>query len=159
MKKIGTILVAMMLVFGMAACGSEPEVTQLGTSGFYITLPEGYEACEDDFDEDQVAYFYKDDESIDLDVYQWSKDGQYTLGTEAEYFSAAYGTTAETVVINEISGLKYVTEEEYDGYEYTVLNYMFDDGDHIVEVCFWTINTPEEISAAEEIISTITTEN
>ena len=32
---------------------------------------------------------------------------------------------------------------------------MFDDGEYIVELCFWTINT-EELAAVDEIINTIT---
>ena len=44
--------------------------------------------------------------------------------------------------------------EEYGGEEYTVINYMLDDVENIVEFCFWTIRT-EELAAVEEIVNTI----
>ena len=67
-----------------------------------------------------------------------------------------YGTTASEVSVNGLSAMKYISVEEYDGYEYTVINYMFDDEEYIVELCFWTINTEEELAVVDEIINTIT---
>lgn len=157
MKKIISVLCALVLLCSFSACGAkEAQLTQLGTSGLYISLPEGFAEAEDDLDEDQVAFYYKDENSIDFDVYQWAKEGIYTLETEAEYFAAEYGTTPEKVTVNGLTAMKYITLEEYDGYEYTVLNYMFDDGENIVELCFWTINTEEEIAVAESIVNTVT---
>lgn len=157
MKKYMSLILAAMLLFTLTACGGETSdgPTRLGTSGFSIVLPEGFAPAKDDFDADQVAYFYKDDESIDFDVYQWAKEGKYELESEAEYFAAEYGTTPAPVTVNGIEGMKYVTTEEYDGYAYTVINYMFDDGENIVELCFWTVNTQEELAAVEEIIGTL----
>ena len=51
--------------------------------------------------------------------------------------------------------MKYISVEKYDDCEYTVINYMFDEGKNIVELCFWAINTEEEITAVNEIIKTI----
>ena len=51
--------------------------------------------------------------------------------------------------------MKYISVEKYDDCEYTVINYMFDEGKNIVELCLWTINTEEEIVAVNEIIKTI----
>ena len=68
MKKIAILTLVLMLIFALSACGNT-KPTQLGTSDFSIVLPEGYALTEDDLDEDQVAYFYKDDNSIDFDVY------------------------------------------------------------------------------------------
>ena len=159
MKKMLLIILALLTVAALTACGSGNDKanakTQLGTSAISIVLPEGYAEAEDNFDEDQVAYFYKDDESVDFDVYQWAKGNEYTLVEEAAYFSAEYGTTASEVTVNGIPGMKYISLEEYDGYEYTVINYMFDDGENIVELCFWTINTEEELAAVDDIIKTI----
>lgn len=157
MKKITLLFCILFISISITACNKSNDPTMLGTSGFSIILPEGFSNTDDDFDEDQIAYYYKDDESIDFDVYQWAKEGQYNLKEEADYFAAEYGTTASEVIINNIPGMKYITSEKYDGYEYTVINYMFDDGDNIVELCFWTINTPDEISAVDEIINTLTT--
>ena len=157
MKKTLYVLLALAMIAALAACGSTaPEKTQMGTSEVYVVLPEGFVETGDEVDEDQVAYYHKDDESIDFDVYQWAKGDTYVLEAEAAYFAAEYGTTAETVTVNGVSGMKYISTEEYNGYEYTVINYMFDDGENIVELCFWTINTEEELAAVDAIINTVT---
>ena len=155
MKKIALLALALALVLALAACGNNAKPTQLGTSDFSIVLPEGYASTEDDFDEDQVAYFYKDDNSIDFDVYQWEKGDEYTLESEANYFAAEFNTTAEAVTVNGIKGYKYVSSEEYEGNTYTVVNYMFEDDSYIVELCFWTVDTDEEYAAVDEIINTL----
>lgn len=155
MKKIVVLTLALILVLALAACGNNAKLTQLGTSDFSIVLPEGYALTEDDFDEDQVAYFYKDDNSIDFDVYQWEKGDEYTLESEASYFAAEYGTTAEAVTVNGINCMKYISEEEFEGNTYTVVNYMFEDDTNIVELCFWTIDNDAEYAAVDGIINTL----
>ena len=155
MKKIVSLTLVLVFVLTLAACGSSEKTTQLGTSDFSIVLPEGYALADDELDEDQVAYFYKDDDSIDFDVYQWAKGDQYTLESEANHFAAEYGTEAETVTINDIDGMKYTSEEEFEGIVYTVVNYMFEDDTYIVELSFWTIDTAEEYEAVDEILDTL----
>ena len=154
MKKIAILTFVLALVLALAACDNT-KPTQLGTSDFSIVLPSGYASAKDDLDEDQVAYFYKDDNSIDFDVYQWEKGDEFTLESEANYFAAEYGTTAEAVTVNGINGYKYVSTEDYEGKTYTVVNYMFEDDTNIVEICFWTINTDAEYKAVDEIINTL----
>ena len=77
------------------------------------------------------------------------------MESEANAFAYEYGTVPEPVVINGIDGMKYVSEEEYEGAVYTVVNYMFEDDAYIVELCFWTINTEEEYAAVDEILGTL----
>ena len=154
MKKIAILTLVLMLVLALAACGNT-KPTHLGTSDLSIVLPDGYALAEDDMDEDQVAYFYKDDNSIDFDVYQWAKDDEYTLESEANYFAAEYGTTAKAVTVNGINGWKYISAEDFEGNTYTVVNYMFEDDTYIVELSFWTIGTEEEYKAVDEIINTL----
>ena len=154
MKK-SVLALALVFVLVLASCGNNTKPTQLGTSDFSIVLPEGYTLTEDDFDEDQVAYFYKDDNSIDFDVYQWEKGDEYTLESEANHFAAEYNTTAESVTVNGINGMKYVSEEDYGENTYTVVNYMFEDDTYIVEICFWTVDTDAEYAAVDEIINTL----
>ena len=154
MKKIAILTLALMLVFTLVAC-TNTKPTQLGTSDFSIVLPEGYALTEDDFDEDQVAYFYKDDTSVDFDVYQWEKGDKYTLESEAKNYAADYGSTAEAVTVNGINGWKYVSVEDYEGKTYTVVNYMFEDDTYIVELCFWTVDTEAEYDAVDKIINTL----
>ena len=154
MKKITALVLLLTFVFALASCGSK-EPTQLGTSHLSILLPRGYAATEDDFDQDQVAYFYKDNNSLDFDVYQWAKGGEYALETEAEYFATQYGTVPQAVTYNGIAGWKYVTTEDYEGISYTVLNYMFEDDTSIVEICFWTNGSDSEYKVVEEILSSL----
>ena len=97
------------------ACSKDAKPTRIGTSDFSIVLPEGYRSEDDDFDEDQIAYYYKDDNSIDFDVYQWEKGDNYTLESEANAFAADYGAVAEVVTVNGIKGMKYVSQEEFEG--------------------------------------------
>ena len=154
MKKIVILISVLVLVLTVFACGNDKKPTQLGTSDFSIVLPEGYALTEDDFDEDQVGYYYKDDDSIDFDVYQWEKGDEYTLESEATAFAGFYGVEPEPVTIKGISGMKYVSEEQYDGAVYTVVNYMFEDEVYIVELCFWTVGT-EEYRAVDKILNTL----
>ena len=154
MKKALAFILLIVLCFSMAACSGD-KYTQIGTSEFSIILPEGYAETEDDFEEDQIAYYFKDSESIDFDVYQWDKEGKYTLKEEAEYFASEYNATAKEIEINGISGMEYVSKESFDGNEYTVVNYMFEDEKSIIELCFWTVDTEDEYKAVEQIINTI----
>ena len=158
MKKITILALILIFALTLSACGNaaeNKEPTQLGTSAFSIVLPKGYAQTEDDMDEDQIAYYYKDDKSIDFDVYQWAKGDNFTLESEANYYAAEYGTTAEAVTVNGIKGYKYVSSEEYEGNTYTVVNYMFEDDVYIVELCFWTVGTAEEYAAVDEILNTL----
>ena len=154
MKKLVIFALALVLIMTLVACGNT-KPTQLGTSDFSIVLPEGYASAEDDFDEDQIAYFFKDDNSIDFDVYQWEKDGEHTLESEANHYSAEYGTTAEAVTVNGMNGYKYVSSEDYEGTTYTVVNYMFEDDTSIVEICFWTLGNEAEYTAIDGILNTL----
>ena len=94
MKKIVAIVLALLTVAALTACGGnndkENTETQLGTSAMSVVLPEGYAETEDDLDEDQVAYFFKDAESVDFDVYQWAKGNGYVLEEEAAYYAEWY---------------------------------------------------------------------
>ena len=154
MKKVLSFILLTVICFSMVACGSN-KYTRIGTSQMSIILPEGYVATEDDFDEDQIAYYFKDDQSIDFDVYQWEKEDKYTLKEEAEYYASEYNTVPEEIEINGIKGMKYISNETFDSEEYAVVNYMFEDEKNIIELSFWTIDTEEEYKAVDEIIGTI----
>lgn len=156
MKKFVTILlITMMFLSLFSACsGSVDEPTKLGDTSFTLVIPKGYALTDDDMEKDQIAYYYKDDESIDFDVYAWDKE-DYVLKEEAEYFANEYDSTPNAVSINGYDGYLYISVEEYDGYEWYVYNYMFEDDNYIVEICFWTNNSSEELAAVEEIINTL----
>lgn len=154
MKKKYFIFLLMLFCLIMTGC-SNKNYTKIGTSDFSIIIPEGYVQTDDEFDEDQIAYYHKDDQSIDFDVYQWDKESKYTLEEEAEYFASQYDTTPEKIEINGIVGMKYISKEIYGEYEYTVVNYMFEDEDSIIELSFWTVGSEKEYAAVKEIIETI----
>lgn len=154
MKKQYFIFLVMLFCLIMTGC-SDKNYTKIGTSDFSIIIPEGYVLTDDEFDEDQFAYYHKDNQSIDFDVYQWDKESKYTLEEEAEYFASQYDTTPEKIEINGIVGMKYISREIYEEYEYTVVNYMFEDEDSIIELSFWTVGSEEEYAAVLEIIETI----
>lgn len=154
MKKFAILTLALVCIFALAACGNS-KPTQIGDSDFTIVIPKGYALANDDMAEDQIAYYYKDDNSIDFDIYQWEKSEQLTLESEANYYAAEYGTTAEAVTVNGVNGWKYVSVEEFEGAEYTVINYMFEDDTYIVEIAFWTVDTEAERAAVAEIIDTL----
>ena len=154
MKKLLILTLVLVFALTIAACGAA-KPTQLGTSAFSIVLPDGFKSVADDFDEDQVAYYYKDDNTLDLDVYQWAKSPEYTLEGEAAAFAELYGTTAEAVTVNGFAGMKYVSLEEYEGQAYTVVNYMFEDDTSLVEICFWTDDSAEEHALVDSIIGTL----
>ena len=154
MKKIALLALVLALVMSLAACANT-KPTQLGNSAFSIVIPDGYVVTEDDMSEDQIAFYHKDDNSMDFDVYQWEKGDQYTLESEANYFAAAYGTTAEAVTINGIKTMKYVSMEDYEGLTYTVINYLFEDDTYIVEISFWTNASEAEYDVVDSIINTL----
>lgn len=157
-KRMLGLILLLALCLGITACATQKtaQYTQIGTSTYSIILPRGYAAVDDDFDEDQVAYYFKDNKSIDFDVYQWAKGDEHTLDGEAAYLAAEYGAVPEVIEINGNRGWKYVSRETYEGEEYTVVNYMFEDDISIIELCFWTDDSAEEYAAVEEIISTLT---
>ena len=157
MKKITSLALVLVLALALSACGifAQAKEVQIGTSAFSIVIPAGYKSVDDEMDEDQIAYYYKDEDSLDFDVYQWEKGDEYTLESEANAYAKMYGTTAEPVVVNGINGMKYVSEEEYEGETYTVVNYMFDDGVYLVELCFWTVDSEAEYKVVDEIINTL----
>ena len=51
--------------------------------------------------------------------------------------------------------MKYISMETYGEYEYTVVNYMFEDENSIIELCFWTVGSDEEYAAVSKIINTL----
>lgn len=135
-------------------CATE-KAEKLGETSFSIILPEGYKSTEDeDLDEDQIAYYYKDDDSVVFDVYAWAKEN-YVLKEEAEYYASEYNSTATEFSVNGIDGYVYTTNEVYDDYEWTVYNYMFEDANYIIEFAFWTDASEAELEVVSSIISSL----
>lgn len=138
-------------VFG---CATE-KTEILGETSFSILLPEGYKLTKDiEAEEDQIDYYYKDDDSIDFDVYAWDKEN-YVLKDEAEYYASEYNSIASEFTVNGIDGYVYISQELYDDVEYTVYNYLFEDNKYIIEISFWTDNSEKELADVTAILSTL----
>lgn len=138
-------------VFG---CATE-KTEILGETSFSIILPAGYKLTKDvEAEEDQIAYYYKDDDSIDFDVYAWEKEN-YVLKDEAEYYASEYNSTANEISLNGINGYVYISKEVYDEVEWTVYNYLFEDNKYIIEISFWTDNSEKELADVTAILSTL----
>ena len=142
--------------FACTVIGCAQEKTEmLGETSFSILLPAGYKLTEDvDAEEDQIAYYYKDNKSIDFDVYAWEKEN-YVLKDEAQYFASEYNSTASEFSVNGIDGYVYISQEVYDDIEWTVYNYLFEDDKYIIEISFWTNNSEKELADVATILSTL----
>lgn len=155
-KKTVVIALALMLVFSLVACNSDGgKETRIGTSAFSIVIPEGYALTEDEMLEDQIAYYYKDDDSMDFDVYQWEKADGSTLQSEAEHNAAEHGTVANEIEINGIAVMKYISTEEYEGEVYKVVKYIFEDDTSFVGICFWIDVSEQEYDEIDSVINTL----
>ena len=138
-------------IFG---CATE-KTEKLWETSFSILLPAGYKLTEDvDAEEDQIGYYYKDDKSIDFDVYAWEKE-DFILQDEAQYFAAEYNATADKISVNGNDGYIYISKEVYDDVEWTVYNYLFEDDKYIIEISFWTNNSEKELADVDAILSTL----
>lgn len=155
MKKIAFAIILLTLTaISLTGCSTRESRIELGSTAFTIELPDGYEAVEDAWADYQVGYYFKDDESVDFDVYQWRSDGR-SLADEAKLEAEAFGTQPSAMKVGDIDGMTYVSSEEYEGVSYTVVNYIFLDKNTFIELCFWTDGTSQQIKAAEDIVNTL----
>lgn len=153
-KSLIYCILACFLVCSIFSCATV-KTENLGETDFSIILPSGYSLTEDDdIEEDQIAYYYKDDNSIDFDVYAWDKEN-YVLKDEAEYFAAEYNATADKISVNGNNGYIYISKEDFDDKLWTVYNYLFEDDKFILELSFWTDGSEKEIADVDAILSTL----
>ena len=95
-KNLIYVILASSILCTFLGCVSK-NAEKLGETSFSIVLPSGYNLTEDEtVEEDQIAYYYKDDNSIDFDVYAWTKEN-YVLKDEAEFFATEYNTTVPSL--------------------------------------------------------------
>lgn len=157
MKRHFTMLLAVALLCAVllpAAALAEAGYTQLGTSNLYVALPEGYAPASMEYVEYQVGYFYKDDVSVDMDVYQWEK-GEKTLEEEVADVAASFDSEAEYCEFNGMPAMLYRSYENFEDYEWVVLNYVFEAENAFVELSFWTDGSQKEFSDVEQIVMSI----
>lgn len=142
-------MIMLFCLLGSISASSDNQSVQLGTSNFFLSLPEGYQA-----DEITVEYFFKDDESLDFDVYHWAKAPSETLEDIATEEAAEFDAAAEKLSVKGIDVFSYRTAESFEGKEYQSIAYMVENGDCIVELVFWLDGEAAE-ATAERILSTL----
>ena len=130
----------------------------LGTLPFCMSVPEGYRLGDESETvaaaKGQTWYYYSENSPLDFDVYQWKKEG-YTLEKYAIEEALAYG--AERVdyrTVNDVFLAYYYSYEEYDGQMYSVVNYLFEDGNNFMKVSFW-LDGEIAVRQADRIVSTL----
>ena len=128
---------------------------QLGTLPFCLSVPVGYRLDEEETVGDRQLWYYLSDNSpLDFDVYQWKKDGD-TLEKYAIEEAGKY--EAEHVdyrTVNDIFLAYYYSYEEDEGRMYSVINYLFEDGDQFMKVSFW-LDGEIAVRQADRIVSTL----
>ena len=128
---------------------------QLGTLPFCLSVPVGYRLDEEETVGDRQLWYYLSDNSpLDFDVYQWKKDGD-TLEKYAIEEAGKY--EAEHVdyrTVNDIFLAYYYSYEEDEGRMYSVINYLFEDGDQFMKVSFW-LDGEIAVRQADRIASTL----
>lgn len=133
----------------------------IGTTGYYVAVPADYvpgEVTEEDRRDDMVAYYRSDKHLMDFDIYQFAKDGRI-LEEYAEKEAKEFGADwIDTVVFNGVPLVFYISQEQYDGAEYRVANFLFDAGNDFGEIVFWLDGPNDGEEAAElteQILSSI----
>ena len=130
---------------------------QLGSSPFYLSVPVGYKAgelSEDAIADSAVGYYYSESSPLDFDVYQWDREGhpleEYAIG-EARLYEAE---RVDYRTVNDILLASYVSYEEDEGQMYSVANYLFENGNDLMEISFW-LDGEIAVRQADRILSTL----
>lgn len=129
----------------------------IGISAYYLTVPGGYKEgdCTDaERADDMVAYYYSDDSTMDFDLYQFAKDGKTLEDYAKEECDQYSGTDLTASEINGIPVESYKSVEAYDGTDYNVISYLFEDNENFMEVCFW-LDGDTAAEEADAIIQTL----
>ena len=105
-----------------------------------------------------MAYYLGDEDHVDFDVYQFSKEGlsedlaHYVMDEASEYEGTIQVVAND--MINDIPVAWYRTLEDYEGVTYTTDTYIMDTGDEYVEVVFW-FESDADIVRSHDIINTL----
>ena len=128
---------------------------QLGTLPFCLSVPVGYRLDEEEtVDNRQLWYYLSDNSPLDFDVYQWEKEGD-TLEKYAIEEARKY--EAERVdyrTVNDIFLAYYYSYEEDEGQMYSVINYLFEEGNQFMKISFW-LDGEIAVRQADRILSTL----
>ena len=128
---------------------------RLGTLPFCISVPVDYRLEEEEeVDNRHLWYYLNENSPLDFDVYQWEKEGD-TLEKYAIEEARAY--EAERVdyrTVNDIFVAYYYSYEEDEGQMYSVINYLFEDGNSFMKVSFW-LDGEIAVRQADRIVSTL----
>ena len=134
----------------------------LGSSSYGIVVPESFEegeVTEEEREDDMVSYYHSEETQMDFDIYQFAKDGYPEklsdfVQQEAEEYEATEVVTDDT--INGITIAHYRSIEDYDGVDYPVITYAFENGENeYIEIAFWLDGENAEAEAGA-IINSLT---
>ena len=142
-----------------AAVITVPETIDLaiGTTGYIITIPSDYygaEVTQKERKDDMIAYYKSDEHLMDFDVYQFAKDGKTLLEYTAEEAHQYGAKDFEKVQLGDIDATLYYSDEEYDGIQYKVANYIFETTTEFGELSFW-LDGDDAYDLAGEIVSSL----
>lgn len=125
----------------------ELKVIHIGDSDYYVSVPAGYELgemTEEDIADGQIAYYYRGEDEIDFDIYQFPKADE-DAGDLLDYVkkeAAVYGVTEGVGEVYRQIGddliiYEYQTEEEYEGNLYTTYTYVWENEADYFEIVVW----------------------
>ena len=139
----------------------QAEKVELAGSGYAITLPGGFrkgEVKDADVAIGHVAFYYDIDDTLEMDVYKYSKadmDGNIGVYLENLAKEGAEELTYEVnAAVNDIPVAWCRYEAEFNGEAIKTISYFLDVDDEYVEISFWLKGENSE-AAAEKIINTL----
>ena len=131
---------------------------RLGTLPICMSVPEGYRLGDESetvaVAKGQSWYYYDESSPLDFDVYQWKKDGDTLEKYAIEEARTYEAERLDYRTINDIFMAYYYSYEEYAGQMYSVVNYLFEDGDYLMKISFW-LDGEIAVRQADRIVSTI----
>jgi len=127
----------------------------LGTLPFYMSVPIDYR-LEEESEEDQRRhwYYYSENSPLDFDMYQWEKEGDTLEKYAIEEARAYEAERVDYKTVNDVFLAYYYSYEEYEGQMYSVVNYLFEDGNDFMKISFW-LDGEIAVRQADRIVSTL----
>ena len=128
---------------------------RLGALPFCMSVPIDYRLEEEEtVDNRHLWYYYNENSPLDFDVYQWEKDGDTLEKYAIEEARAYEAERVDYKTVNDIFLSYYYSYEEYDGEMYSVINYLFEDGNDFMKISFW-LDGEIAVRQADRIASTL----
>lgn len=151
MKRIIALTIALMLLLCTFASA---EIFELEKTHFTVNLPSGIEVFElskEDKEDDMVASFGTEESSMEMCIYVYPNEDEWTVEELAEAFQEDEGVeSCGTTNINGIDAAYEVFNEEDSVY----INYYIVDGENLVEMLFY-IGEEDVKTLSQEIMNSL----